>query len=394
LRQRAIKYLVKSVKLLGAQNLFLNTPSAFSSTRDWIRKHENDILCSLIPLEEPAQVLETKPIVIGYRVSKRFSRNYERNANEAFVAVIPGARVFGEFSNFIISPDNQVLADVSREFGAEGGTKPENFSLFHNRMRMPPMEKLKGNIAVVSTCGADNFHHWNFDVLPRLHLLSRAGYLKDIHKFIIYHSGLKFQLEGLSKFNIRPEQIINPKGNPEFFIEAECLFIPSLPEELGTISPWVINFLRNTFLRKQSDLKRDKKLFLSRLHAPSRKIINHEDVSREILSRGYTEFIPENFSMGEVAEQFSEAGSIVSVHGSGLSNLPFVEEGTKVLDIMAPYHQDPYYWMMCNQRKTKYVALFAEGEHPSDDLDLVKNKVDDDLLIDISKLKEALDQIS
>jgi capsular polysaccharide biosynthesis protein len=379
---------------LGVETFFVSSPLTFTRTRDWIKKNENNILCSFASLEAPAKVTEMKPIVIGYPVSKRFTRNYERTTNEAFVAMIPGATVFGEFSNFIITPDNQVLADVSREFGVDGGVKPENFSIFHNRVRMPETKKLKGFIAVVSTCGANNFHHWNFDVLPRLDLLSRAGYLKDIDKFIIHNNGSKFQLEGLSKFNIRPDQIINPKGNPDFFIEAEYLLIPSLPEDLGTISPWVIKFLRNTFLGNKTGLRQEKKLFLSRLHAPSRKIINHQDVSREILSRGFVEFTPEDFSMEEAAEYFTKAISIVSVHGSGLSNLPFIEEGAKVLDIMAPYHQDSYYWMMCNQRKGKYVALFSEGKHPPDDLDLVKNKVDDDLLIDMKKLKEALDQIS
>jgi capsular polysaccharide biosynthesis protein len=382
------------MKLLGVESFFVRSPLTFTGTGEWIIKNTNNISCGFISLEEQVKVTEIKPIVIGYPVTKRFSRNYERNTKKAFVAVIPRARVFGEYSNFIITPDNQVLADVSREFGAEGGVKPENFSIFHNRVKMPEMERLKGNIAVVSTCGSNNFHHWNFDVLPRLDLLARAGHLKDIDKFIIHHSGLKFQLEGLSKFDIKAGQIINPKGHAEFFIEAETLFIPSLPEDLGTISPWVIKFLRKTFLGNKSFLKQEKKLFLSRRHAPSRKIINQQDVSREIFSRGFQEFIPEDFSMEEVAEHFCGAMAIVSVHGSGLSNLPFIEQGTKVLDIMAPYHQDPYYWMMCNQRKGKYVALFAEGEHPPDGLDLVKNKIDDDLLIDITKLKEALDQIS
>jgi capsular polysaccharide biosynthesis protein len=109
---------------------------------------------------------------------------------------------------------------------------------------------------------------------------------------------------------------------------------------------------------------------------------------------GYDEFIPDGYSMEEVSSYFSKAESIVSVHGSGLSNLPFISEGAKVLDIMAPFHQDPYYWMITNQRKAKYVALFAEGDHPADELDLVKNKVDNDLLIDLDKFRNALDLIA
>jgi capsular polysaccharide biosynthesis protein len=98
--------------------------------------------------------------------------------------------------------------------------------------------------------------------------------------------------------------------------------------------------------------------------------------------------------MEETAYIFAHAKSIVSVHGSGISNLPFISEGTNILDIMAPWHQDTYYWMICNQRNSKYVAIFSEGEHPADEVDLVKQKRDDDLHIDLNKLKKALDLVS
>jgi hypothetical protein len=394
LKQKLIKYLVRTIKRLGAERLLLNTPLTFLNTRNWIERNAHGILSSYTVLEPAISITENPPIVIGHPVSKRFSRNYERVAYEGYVAKIPGARVLGEFSNFIIAPDNILLSDVSREFGAEGGRSPEDFSIFHNRLRMPPCVKQAGNIAVISTSGSNNFHHWNYDVLPRLDLLSRAGYIKNIDKFIINNSGLKFQLEGLSKFDIKPEQIINPKGRQQFYLEAENLFIPSLPEDLGTISPWVIRFLRDLFLRNGDKSTTEKKLFLSRQNAPSRRIVNNEEVLCEIMASGFVEYTPENFSMEEVATHFSAVDSIISVHGSGLSNLPFISEGTKVLDILAPYHQDPYYWMICNQRKSKYVALFAEGAHPSDDLDLVKNKVDADLIIDLDKLKAALREIT
>jgi capsular polysaccharide biosynthesis protein len=378
---------------LGVGRFFLNTPSAFISVKEWIDKNHERFKCQFILLEPSVNIVERPPIVSGHHISARFTRNYERKTTDAFVAIIPDSSVLGAFSNIIIAPDNQILSDVSREFGAEGGRKPQDFSIFHSRLRMPRKQKLMGKVAVISTSGANNFHHWNFDVLPRLYLLKRAGILNSVDKFIISNNGLKFQKEGLAKFDIDPERIINPIRNPNYFAGAEQLYIPSLPEDLGTISPWVIRFLRDTFLGKRVNMQKNKLLFLSRKNAPTRRIVNHVAVSEEIFRRGFLEFTPEDYTIEEVAAYFSNAEAIVSVHGSGLSNLPFVEEGAKVLDIMAPFHQDPYYWMICNQRKAKYVALFSEGEHPSDDLDLVKRKVDSDLIIDLDKLKHALDLI-
>ncbi len=394
MKRRFITYLVKMVKFFKAEKLFFNTPSSFIATKEWVEINKSKWPSQLILLENSDVIKEEPPVVVGHSISGRFTRYYQRASKETFVAIIPGAKLLGEFSNIIITPDNLVLSDVSREFGAEGGRKPKSFSVFNNRARMPEMIKLQGKIAVVSTHGANNFHHWNYDVLPRLDLLKRAGVIPVIDKFIICHKAQKFQLEGLSKLGIPSEKIINPSGDERFFVEADYLYIPSLPEDLGTISPWVVDFLRNVFLTGKNRSVTNKMLFLSRKKAPSRKIINQDEVSDEVLGRGFVEFIPEDFSMEEVAEYFSEAKSIVSVHGSGLSNLAFIEHGACVLDIMAPYHQDPYYWMICNQRGAKYVALFAEGKHPADELDLVTEKVDDDLLIDMGKLKKALDLIS
>lgn len=394
-KQRIIRLSVRTIRALGLGDLFLDTPRAHTPVKEWIAAHRNIPGVELFPLMPSSAIIESPPEVIGLPVSGRFIRHYHRKSNEGYVAVIPGGRVYGEYSNMIISPDNWILGDVSREFGAEGGRKPADFSLFHNRLRMPAPEKVAGKIAVISTCGANNFHHWNYDVLPRLHLLRLAGLLESIDYLIINYRELPFQAAGLDQLGIDRRKIINSRDNASFHLEAEFLYVPSLPEDLGTITPWVIDFLRDTFLRQQAATHPGfEKLYISRRNAPSRRIINDEEVMTEIRRRGYKEFVPEEHSIEETAALFAAARSLVSIHGSGFSNLCFAAENAKVLDIMAPYHQDPYYWMICNQRKARYVALFSEGPHPPDDFDLVKHKVDEDLLIDLSKLKKALDLVS
>ena len=395
MKQRLVRYGAQISRSIGLGRMLLDTPRGYINTKDWVdegRGRAGTLYMRILPAQE---IRETPPVIVGHPVGGRWTRHYERWSNEAFVAAIPGGRVFGEFTNFIISPDNFILADVSREFGAEGGRKPADFSLFTNRMRMPAKRRIKGTAAVISTCGSNNFHHWNYDVLPRLHLLAKAGILDKADHLIINHRSQPFQLAGLARMGVDLSRIINSDKDPDFYLEPDLLYVPSLPEDLGTISPWVLDFLRETFLPKSPlPALAPQKLYISRRNAPSRKIINNEEVMKEIRSRGYTEFIPEDYSMEEAAGYFSAAESLVSVHGSGFSNLPFVGPNAKVLDILAPYHQDPYYWMICNQRKAKYVALFSEGEHPPDDLDLVRRKVDEDLLIDMDLLRNALDLVS
>jgi hypothetical protein len=394
MRMRITRWLVRLSKLLRLQKL-LNVPTKFTDVRSWVKQHEKEG-ARVILLKAQETVRETPPVIVGYHVSARFTKYYERKTREAFVAVIPNGHVLGEATNFIITPDNIVLADVSREFGAEGGRKPEAFSVFHDRLGLPAVQKVDATIAVVSTCGSNNFHHWNYDILPRLQLLKQSALFDKIDQFVVNYQQLKFQLVGLELMGIDKNKIINSHGNAAFHLTATTLVVPSLTEDLGTITPWVLDFMRSNFLPQPlpSLPTGFEKLYISRRTVAVRKMVNEADVMKEIFARGYREFIPEDYTLQEAAAHFASARSIVSVHGSGLSNLPFISEGTKVLDILAPLHQDGYYWMICNQRKSLYVGLFAEGEHPADDEDLVKNKVDHDLLIDINKLKQALDLVS
>jgi hypothetical protein len=61
-----------------------------------------------------------------------------------------------------------------------------------------------------------------------------------------------------------------------------------------------------------------------------------------------------------------------------------------VVDILAPWHQDSYYWMISNIRNARYIGFFSDGIHPADDLDLVQYKVDDDMNVNLTDLERLL----
>ena len=94
-----------------------------------------------------------------------------------------------------------------------------------------------------------------------------------------------------------------------------------------------------------------------------------------------------------MAQIVSRCETIISIHGSGLSNICFMNPKTTVVDILAPYHQDGYYWQIANICGAKYIGFFAEGAHPNDDIDLVRVNIDNDLLIDMAKLEIMIKSI-
>jgi capsular polysaccharide biosynthesis protein len=382
-----------SIKLLRLGWLVPSTPFYWLTLEDVADRREG---IEILPLQDGISRNEEPPTIIGHSISSRFTKYYNRSTAPLYVLRLKDGKVYGKDTNIIISATQKVIADVSREFGAEGGRRVSDFEIIKTCILFRRARNMSGTAAVISTCGSDNFHHWSYDILPRFEILRRVGVLDKIDYFLINLKGMAFQLEGLKLLGIDMSKVINTADKGNTLLKFDTLYVPSFSQQLSTISPFTVDFLRSVFFRPgdfEGKVVGYKRIFLSRKRVASRRIVNEAEVMELFFSNEFVEIHPEDYSVSEMAFIVAKASAIASVHGSGLSNLAFISEGTKVLDILAPYHQDPYYWMICNLRKSKYVGLFAEGMHPPDNADLVKRKVDLDLQIDLEKLKLALHEL-
>jgi len=381
---------VNFIKKVFPRGILYNAPGKWMITADWLKFNEGTEAGKMHIIYAERSWTEHPPVIENHVVTERFKRYFKRLILQAYVVELPLGMVFGECTNFILTPDYVLLADLSREFGAYGGRQMKNSSVLRWQLNMPKPKFIHGNVAVISTSGYNNFHHWNYDCIPRIFLLKQAGLYESIDFFILAHSGLSFQVEALDLLGLPKEKIINPEENKIFFYQAEVLYVPSLPAILGTIAPWVVDFLQNLYNPFQQSIDGPKRIYLSRKKVISRHIANNDQFLKLLRKFGFEEIFPENYSVSNLAMMLKNAFCVISVHGSGLSNLCFVSPGTIVIDILAPYHQDGYYWMITNYRKSKYIGFFGEGSHPPDDLDLVRNKIDDDILLDLDKMHGLL----
>ena len=392
LRGRGIKAhlqtLVTSViKRVFPVGTFYNAPRNIITASDYVGSVKTNSSNRIVPIYESSERIENPPEILNHPVSRRFTRYYRRKVPSAFILVLHKGKIYGEETNYIITHSSHLLADISREFGMYGGKPMDQSNLIKRTLKLPSVSRLPGKIAVVTTSGANNFHHWNYDCIPRLHLLRVAGLLNEIDLFVISYKGLPFQKESLRLLGIPVEKIINPYRQAVKLFQADILFVPSLPSNLGTVSPWVVDFLRSLYNPSNEKRILFKRIYLSRKNVTSRKIINNDQFNSLLREFDVEEVFPEDYSVSEMARILAGAEFIISVHGSGLSNLCFISEATTVVDILAPYHQDGYYWMISNIRKSKYIGFFGEGDHPTDDLDLVRQKIDKDIYLDITKMR-------
>jgi len=385
--------LIKSVNFLGLSSEIIGTPNKNNTVKEWCARNAAKLGVAYKLITPEKQVHEKPPVSFDGFVPSLFSDEYQRLQTEAFVATIPNARVWGCWGA-VISPDDYLLYDVSREFGRYGGVFGEEHSINKN-IKLHKIKFIAGNVAVLSTAGCNNYHHWMYDVLPRVQLLKAAGVFDSMDYFIIDHNKLPYQAESLQQLGIPETKIMYSIDNWRFHIKAAKLFIPALPARWGTVNGWTIDFLRKTFLTPGRVKANGKiKLYLSRRKAPSRKLVNEAAVLKQLEALGFREFFAEDFSIKETAEIFSSCSAVVGVHGSGFANLAFCQPGTKVIDILAPNHYDGYYWIISNYNQLSYAMIFGKGELPQPATDLVRHKVNEDIDIDTAELLSLYHRIN
>jgi capsular polysaccharide biosynthesis protein len=411
---------IRTVNRLGISSKYIGTPKSFGTAAQWVSAHQANggaahpasagaSARAFFKEIYPEKIInEPPPLTLEASVHRIYADEYRRTQQQAFVAGIPGGRVWGK-NGAVITPDDRLIGDVSREFGKYGGIFNKEHSIFR-QLKLSRVRQLKGRIAVVASAGSHNYHHWLFDTLPRIGLLKKAGLFADIDYFIIDYTGLKFQKESLDILGIPPDKIIPCNDNWNFHIQADELIVTSLPARLGTISDWTVEFLRETFLNTPATpttptipatpttpataTGAKERLYLSRRKAPSRNLVNEQKVMDVLTGLNFHSFYPEDHSIRETAAAFSHADSIISVHGSGFANLAFCSPGTKVVDILAPKHLDPYYWILANLTRSTYAYIFGEGQRLPEGTDLVRNKIDEDIHLNEPDFRSLLKKLN
>jgi capsular polysaccharide biosynthesis protein len=382
LKQVIKKGLIHYVNKFNVSSKYIGTPKGIISTSEWLQKNNNLTYQEIYPAKK---VQNPAPLTLDANVHAIYKNEYECMQPPAFVATIPNARVWGRYGA-VITSDDLLLTDVSREFGRYGGVFGTEHSVF-KQLKLAPVETVKGRVAVVACAGSNNYHHWLYDTLPRIHLLKASGLFDTIDWFVMDYTGIPYQKESIKLLGIDETKILCSNDHWKFHIQAEELVVPSLPAVLGRISDWTVTFLRNLFLAEQKpNNTTGKGLYLSRAKAPSRKLLNETEIKALLNQYNCEPFFPEDYSIQETAAMFSNAPFICGVHGSGFANLAFCTVGTNVIDFVAPLHLDAYYWIISNRTGSNYAYLFAEGDRPDEHQDLVANKVDKDLLLNVNEL--------
>lgn len=261
----------------------------------------------------------------SFRLNRRYSP-------ETFVAQVMRGRAYYCTDVSVATADNQVIPALSC---TQAIAHPE---------RLPKLKHLGDRAIFIPQRLSNNYYHWTFDTLPRLALIQQAGFvIQGSDRIVINSLKSPFQAESLAQLQITPEQCLTTEN---CHITAEELLIPTLLGDTNTIpSPWMIQFLRQSFLPSPCPSPR-RRLYICRNSANYRRVLNQGAVIKLLKTHGFDIIAPETLSFREQIATFAAAEAIVAPHGAGNTNLVYCHPGIPVIELFAPDYVVDCYWLI------------------------------------------------
>ena len=344
---------------------------------------------------------------LGYGIQKCATSKNHPSSTPLFVAVIPNGRAWiVPQQNYwmvckaiaIITPDHQMLADISREYPAPlpccQSYDPQQHQVFQ-RSQLPPLVQIEGRVAVLSGLSGNIYFHWMVDVLPRLELLRQSGINFDqIDWFLVNSYQAPFQRETLTYLGIPEFKILESDQFPH--IQAQQLIVPSFAGYTGWLPPWAIDTLRRWFLPKSQNpgVNYPERIYISRGDASYRRVLNENEVIESIRLWGFVTVQLETLSFAEQVALFTQAKVIMGAHGSGLTNIVFCQPGTQVIEWMSAHYNRHYYWIISQYLGLEHYCLTGEGFscYPLRAL-MYQNSLTEDIWVNLVSLKRLLEML-
>ena len=229
----------------------------------------------------------------------------------------------------------------------------------------------------------NNYFHWFTEAIPKLICLME----KDKKPLVLLPANYQ------SDYQTRSLDIMG--FSYKFFsgnlVICKNIFLPSrLAPSSAQYNPQAMKQIAMKLKEAVTlDIKKGRRIYVSRQKATIRKIVNEVDVVKLVKEFDFEVINFEDYNLDEQISIMHHSEILVSIHGAGLTNMIFCKPNTSVLEIsLKNQTMDKCYFNLANAMDLQYYYQFCESNNNSNDYH------NSNLLVDMIQLRKNLELIT
>ncbi len=207
------------------------------------------------------------------------------------------------------------------------------------------IKKIDGKILnLLQGSSAENYFHFMFDILPKIFLAKSIINLDNVDYFLV-NKQIDWQIKIFESIGIDRRRLLDAQNNRH--IKVKNIYSLTHPwylegyiqEQVVYLPAWIIFELRKYFLKKISPDKK-LKIFIDRSNSKYNhcKIMNNAELTNFLKNQGFLIIKPEELSLNDQVDIFSNSKIIIGGHGAALTNIIFCQENTDIIEIIPSSH--------------------------------------------------------
>jgi len=217
-----------------------------------------------------------------------------------------------------------------------------------------------------------NYYHWLMECV------FRAWMIRDKKDEMILllpeqYGKTDFIMAPLQPFNFKRIYFI-PAGKS---LMVRNLCIPQIKQKVDSYDSKMMQDVRRFLLdyalnETGININLGERIYISRKKALRKRVENEDEIVPILLKYGYTIVNNEDYSFWEQVVLYSKARHLVSIHGSGLTNMFFMDEGASVLEFHKKKTNDKdwhskAFWYQADALQHRYYQQLCEPTQTEDD---------------------------
>lgn len=219
-----------------------------------------------------------------------------------------------------------------------------------------------------------NYYHWIVDTLPRLKIV-REELKQDNYALILHEKHARF-IDAILKY-YEVKNIFTIKDDE--YLAVKELLVPYYLAGPGHIHPQSVFEIKQYFLQRIEPGVKKERIYVSRGKQKVRRILNEAEVLALLSQYGFETVYWEDCTFEQQVQYARQARYMVSSHGANLTNLMFMPEGAKVLEIIKETAPNFCYWALASVAKVDYyyqLSKMPERDHLLVDINLLKQNIE------------------